>query len=264
MSEEIGWGGHVSLGPGAVYYRGPGGDAEAHSHRAIQLLVSADGPFELHSGGQVVRTTAAVVASQARHALVCASARMEVALVEPDGAHAGRLAGLWGDGPIVDVAEHFPRATPRGLSGLLGQLAGNDVTPPPKPSPPALAAIAYIQATLPGMPRLAGAAEAAGLSASRLSHVFSAQAGLPFRRFVLWARLYRVVAEIADGSSLSDAAAAAGFSDAAHLSRTFKTHIGLPPSALLAMEIDDSAWRAGLRAHENVSVNVQDRSAPRP
>lgn len=253
MSGPLGWGGTLSMAPGAVYYRGPGGDAESHAHRAIQLLVSADGPFELRSGDRVVRSTAAVVRSQARHTLACDSPRMELALVEPDGAYGARLAGLIGAAPIVDVAQSLSRAEPLGLSELLGRLDAADAQPRPPPSPPVLAAVAHIQETLPGLPRLAGAAAAAGLSASRLSHVFSAQAGLPFRRFVLWSRLYRVVAEIADGSSLSDAAATAGFSDAAHLSRTFKAHIGLPPSALLAMEIDDSAWRA--------SLNGSDKSA---
>ena len=39
------------------------------------------------------------------------------------------------------------------------------------------------------------------------------------------------------GSSLTDAAVEAGFADAAHFTRTFRGHFGIPPSALLKLGI---------------------------
>jgi transcriptional regulator GlxA family with amidase domain len=41
--------------------------------------------------------------------------------------------------------------------------------------------------------------------------------------------------EIVSGNPLSDAALAAGFFDAAHMSRTFRRMLGIPPSLLKAM-----------------------------
>ncbi|WP_235214942.1 helix-turn-helix domain-containing protein [Rhodococcus opacus] len=71
-----------------------------------------------------------------------------------------------------------------------------------------------------------------GLSASRLTHLFGAQVGLPLRRYVLWLRLTLAVTEVAAGADLTAAAHGAGFSDSAHLSRTCREIFGLPPSVL--------------------------------
>jgi AraC-like DNA-binding protein len=57
-----------------------------------------------------------------------------------------------------------------------------------------------------------------------------------------------VAEEVAGGETLTGAAAAAGFSDSAHLSRTFRRAFGLPPSALLNMrslEVDRSVQAGG-------------------
>jgi AraC-like DNA-binding protein len=53
------------------------------------------------------------------------------------------------------------------------------------------------------------------------------------RRYVLWLRLQRAVAALSSGRSVTDAAYAAGFSDAAHLSRTFRRMLGCPPRDLV-------------------------------
>ncbi len=70
------------------------------------------------------------------------------------------------------------------------------------------------------------------LSSHRFQHVFRASTGVPFRRYLLWLRLIGAVNAAASGASLTDAAYAAGFSDSAHLSRTFRRMFGLAPSDL--------------------------------
>ena len=72
------------------------------------------------------------------------------------------------------------------------------------------------------------------LSSSRLSHLFKYHTGVPIRRYVVWARLRTVMAETAAGTSLTRAAHVAGFSDAAHLSRTFRQTFGFAPSVLFS------------------------------
>ncbi len=87
-----------------------------------------------------------------------------------------------------------------------------------------------------GSPRLtlAGLAKRVGLSPSRFSHLFREHSGLPLRRYLLWLRLQRAVSTMAAGASLTEAAHAAEFSDAAHMSRTFRSMFGISPSELTA------------------------------
>lgn len=94
-------------------------------------------------------------------------------------------------------------------------------------------ALAHIDDVLPGVPRLTAAASRAGISPSRLTHLFTAQVGIPFRRFVLWARIRLVTQQVQAGWNLTDAAAAAGFADSAHFTRVFHAMFGLVPSAIL-------------------------------
>jgi AraC-like DNA-binding protein len=71
------------------------------------------------------------------------------------------------------------------------------------------------------------------LSPSRFAHLFTDEVGIPFRRFLLWRRLNKAMVLASRGQSLSRAAHAAGFSDSAHLTRTFYDMFGIPPTAML-------------------------------
>jgi AraC-like DNA-binding protein len=79
---------------------------------------------------------------------------------------------------------------------------------------------------------LEGLARRVRLSPGRLMHAFTESVGLPLRPYLAWLRLQRAAAAIVRGSSLADAAYAAGFADAGHMSRTFRHMFGVPPSAL--------------------------------
>jgi AraC family transcriptional regulator len=74
------------------------------------------------------------------------------------------------------------------------------------------------------------------LSAVRLAHIFPAEIGLPVRRYLLWLRLIDAIEKVALGADLTNAAHDAGFSDSAHLTRTFRRMFGMPPSALKALD----------------------------
>jgi transcriptional regulator GlxA family with amidase domain len=79
---------------------------------------------------------------------------------------------------------------------------------------------------------LAALAEVVGLSPGRLMHAFTASIGIPLRPYLGWLRLQRAAVAVVGGAPLSDAAHAAGFADAAHMTRTFRKMFGTPPSAL--------------------------------
>ena len=95
-----------------------------------------------------------------------------------------------------------------------------------------LRAVAYIKSHLDAPLTLDDVAAEACLSPSRFRHLFVEQTGTALRPYVLWRRFMRVWELVMDGASLSTAAHAAGFADAAHLTRTCRTMFGFPPSAI--------------------------------
>lgn len=66
----------------------------------------------------------------------------------------------------------------------------------------------------------------AGLSPSRFMHVFTGSLGVALRPYLLWLRLQHAAGRLLAGASATEAAHEAGFSDAAHLSRTFRRTLG--------------------------------------
>lgn len=71
-----------------------------------------------------------------------------------------------------------------------------------------------------------------GLSPSRFMHVFTQSTGVPLRPYILWLRLQRACCDLMAGAKVTAAAHSAGFSDAAHLTRTFRRMLGMTPSDL--------------------------------
>ena len=65
------------------------------------------------------------------------------------------------------------------------------------------------------------------LSESRFLHLFSQEMGIAWRPFLLWRRMMCAVRAILNNTPATEAAYLAGFSDSAHLSRTFRKNFGM-------------------------------------
>jgi AraC-like DNA-binding protein len=76
-------------------------------------------------------------------------------------------------------------------------------------------------------------ASAFGLSASHFQQRFSAVTGVPVRRMRLWARMRSAVAAALRGTTLTEAALAAGFATPSHFSTAFREMFGMAPSQLM-------------------------------
>lgn len=75
--------------------------------------------------------------------------------------------------------------------------------------------------------RASEVADKLALSESRFLHLFSQEMGIPWRPYLLWCRMTCAVRAVLNGHSATDAAHLAGFSDSAHLSRTFRKMFGM-------------------------------------
>lgn len=104
--------------------------------------------------------------------------------------------------------------------------------PEPVQAHPRVERVLRVLHDLPARDRLSleRLAAVAGLSPSRFMHVFTRSVGMPLRRYILWLRLRRAACALAAGASVTHAAHSAGFSDAAHMTRTFRRMLGTTPA----------------------------------
>jgi AraC-like DNA-binding protein len=233
------WDGTLFLDDFMVVYLGPGGPADEHAHPAVQVAIAYDAPLTVALGDRTLHGPVAIVPSAVPHRLDTRARQLAVVFVDHVSA-AGRALDARARGVGEATAPGAPPPRPPADVADVARFAAEALGALPTPAPlsaPVAAALAYVDATLDARPNLTDAAAAAHLSPSRLTHVFTREVGLPVKRYVLWRRLRRVVEEVAGGATLTWAAAAAGFSDSAHLSRTFHRAFGLPPSALQRMRL---------------------------
>jgi len=119
-------------------------------------------------------------------------------------------------------------ATARSLVNVLGE----GIEPSVVTDERILRAAAYIGANLASALTLDDVASHVFLSPSRLRHLFAEQTGMALPPYILWRRFLRIWDLMMSGESLSTAAHAAGFADAAHLTRTSRRMFGFAPSAM--------------------------------
>jgi AraC-like DNA-binding protein len=222
-----------------------------HAHYAIQIAFgSAPGiGFRASDDDAWTEYDGALIPSRQPHAMDATRvAPYAVLLVEPE-THEGRALteGHLGGGiaPIPDAALSTAGAAlfaawqeQRSVDGVadaarrvVRTLAG-DVAPSVVSDERILRAVADMQGHLDVPLTLDEVADVACLSPSRFRHRLVEQTGMGLRPYVLWRRFLRVWELLATGGSLSAAAHAAGFADAAHLSRTSRRMFGFPPSAI--------------------------------
>lgn len=223
------------------------GDAQIHSHHAIQLTICLGGELTLAGDSRVISAPVIGVAADARHRLE-ARGLIIVIFVEPESRTGRKLAQL------LFSADHLVELDPQLLSGashlaatfeddlslddllrngreLVDRLVQTETTPEPDPRIERIInyAIHHIEEPL----TLASASAGVFLSPSRLRHLFVEQTGVAFKTYILWLRLVRAVQVYSEGKvSLTEAAHSAGFADSAHFSRAFKRTFGSPATTL--------------------------------
>ncbi|MGD9968223.1 MAG: helix-turn-helix domain-containing protein [Hyphomonadaceae bacterium] len=220
---------------------------DLHAHHAFQLTFSLGGTFNLFLEDGALTGPFAVVAPDVPHAFD-AVGLVALLFIEPES-RAGRTlthllqgakAAPMSAAQVIDAPDIIRKAfldpkDPRGALREAGKFIIDRIAGHARAAEPdrrVRQIIKWAGENLDGSPAINEAAQSVGLSPGRASHLFVEETGLPFRTYVLWLRVTRAVDAHIAGMSLTEAAQEAGFSDSAHLSRTFKRMFGLPAASL--------------------------------
>lgn len=233
----------VRVMPGVLLFVGRALEAEEHAHVAAQVVWPC-GDSELLVGNQRWRGPA-LVAGGVPHRLAMSEGLL--LLIEPQSCW-GEVLGRRLDGEDC-VTLPLPELTPSAAGTALADgwlvpamalLCSRLGLPLPGPAMTAVGD-GRIRRLLQAMDecfevdrclkpqgwRAADAARSIALSESRFLHLFRDQMGMAWRPYLLWRRLLCAVTAMAEGQAATEAAHLAGFSDSAHLSRTFRRCFGL-------------------------------------
>ena len=232
--------------PAALLVWGRGSWSDLHRHHCVQLVMALDGTLRFRQRPRQRWTTsgAVLVRPDAWHEVNARGTHVLMAFVDAESelgaALTARTASEVAPIPPATVAE-WRRQLGEGVA-----LTAARVEPwvtktllcerrPPRID-------RRVKRVLRDLPNRLSEAEAVsldavaasvGLSASRFLHLFTTSVGVPLRPYVLWLRLQCGARELARGTSVTEAAYAAGFSDAAHFTRTFRRMMGATPRQVL-------------------------------
>lgn len=132
-------------------------------------------------------------------------------------------------GPSLQRDERYLAFAARLVGRHLKEGAGVAATPR---EPRAVAAArSFLDERIGEQLHLEEIAAAAGLPPFRLFRAFSRETGMTPHEYQRQARVRRAMQMIRHGGALSDIAAATGFADQAHLTRTFRRMLGVTPGA---------------------------------
>jgi len=229
--------------PAAMIVWGPGFRSAAHRHHSVQLVMAMEETLLVRGrrGDEWTRCGAVLVRPDAVHEIDARDTTVVIAFVDSESelgaalceridreilcvsaSEVARWRGALGPTPSEARAERWVRSQ---------LLRGRREV---KIHPGVLRVLKHLQERLAAADdvSLGSLAGISGLSRSRFMHVFTESVGVPIRPYVLWLRLQQASCELMDGASVTTAAHNAGFSDAAHLTRTFRRMLGTAPSEL--------------------------------
>lgn len=245
------WSGGLWFSGGRALYVGPAFNTDVHAHHAVQVCLALGGRMRLRSGpgAKWASRTAAVIPSDVPHQLDGCGSTLALLYLDPESDTAAKVL----QGHLSTGLAPLPRSMARGFSQARWMMeqcipeTADDLlervvrvlvpagSGPPLLEPRLARALTLLRAAPDHHVAVAEVARAAGLSASRVAHLFRAQTGLPIRRYCLWLRLGDGLRELARGVSATEAAHAAGFADSAHFTRTCRRMLGITPSLLRRM-----------------------------
>lgn len=228
------------------------GVVPVHAHHAIQAVIALDGEVKISGASGDWKTGSAIIVKpDVEHAFDCNAAFGAMLFVDPESTE-----GAWLSGPLKDDITVVPKARVADSAAELKKFLDDPyeslevsaliqhcvraLSPRPAPARTIDERVSKVIAAIHGSDDLRvsldDAADRACLSPSRFAHLFKQQLGLPYSRYMLWRKLTRAMVVIASSRTLAEAAHAADFADAAHLTRTFNQMFGMAPSLLMQGE----------------------------
>ena len=240
-----------AFGPWWLLYSGSAAPTEPHTHHAYQLVVHAGAPLVVDAAKQPLAGPIVVIEPDAPHALRDRCDHVLTVYVAPESAVGRQLATRQAAGER-DANSYSVETLADGLR--IGNWSRAEET-----VRRILAAVCDLRVCTPmswwrhpaidsALPRLhdldddavqlAVLAADIGLPSSRLAQVLTDEIGMPIDSYVRWMRLVNATEQLAAEVPIGEAACNAGYSDAAHFTRMFRSMFGLDPTDVVA----SAAW----------------------
>jgi AraC-like DNA-binding protein len=212
-------------------YEGILNQNKVHAHHAMQLTISRKDSLTIQVGNERVAGRAILIDQKISHQIIGDDVEVIVLLFEPILNDEYRITFDFNNHVVLDDADELCRGIDdhdftRVLEDLLPGIARRELDQRVRDI------LVHISQEEHCTHSLEYFEAYAGLSKSRISHLFSQQIGVSLKYYLLWKKCLFAIDSLRASSNLSEIALDCGFSDLSHFSRTFKTLFGHKPSEI--------------------------------
>lgn len=231
-----------------VIFAGQNVITKFHAHHAIEIMISFDSSCTLRTRDETASDRGLLLHHDILHS-VHSEGFVLFIYINPETLLGKRLAHVLGNNKVLAIDNAIVEQLKTYIGDLINQefpetevvkyftslLVENILQTETNYTPDIriTAVINHIKNNSHGPVNFNKLKEIACLSESRLLHLFKKEMGIPIRKYVLWCRLQQAIKIYLTGQTLTQSAQLAGFSDVAHLTRTFVSTFGMNPSQVL-------------------------------
>lgn len=227
----------LHIRPEHAVFLGNFGVASKHRHGALVLLIGLSGPFQVQlTDDTVVSCRSALIDAHVEHAVDCLDEHLAALYFETSSELGRGLQHTFlREQPVVFdivISDFFNKRIERRIlaadlpSLLCKPLEYPDILLDTR----IINCLSMMQQSEFLDASQTEVAQYIGLSNSRLNHLFKQSVGVPFRHYKLWSKLSLFMHDYHSTANLTQSALNTGFSDASHLSNSYRKIFGITPS----------------------------------
>ncbi|MGA9918254.1 MAG: AraC family transcriptional regulator [Paraburkholderia sp.] len=239
----------ISIWKDRIVFTSPSFAGEESSRPAMAVVIGTQGPVRISTEQECYSGRLLLVAPNVRRSISADNAGLYSLQLDPTNRICRyQRTRVLREKPVVDLSMYAERvimqtaadalelpqsgeAICAGSQRILDTVfPGTAGLPPIDPRVEIVAS--WIWTHVPARTDLGFLADMCGLSESGLAHLFAAVTGSSISQYLLWVKMRKAAEMFVENVKLTEVAHVIGFSDSAHLSRTFKKYFSITPSFL--------------------------------
>lgn len=239
MSKKISDNSKLYITKGTAFFIGTINDTNFHIHHAIQITIGINNNFYIQTENESILTKSIIIKSNLKHKLIGENGIQAVLLLEPKSTFGEIISKYLENNQyrLIDTSKNISEIVKSSINSKeLNALTiiktificlGISINTQTNIDFRINKLLNIIDNNYEKKISVNELANSVSISESRLQHIFKNQVGISIKKYLLWKRLIDGIGIITSGKDFTFASHEAGFSDSAHMSRTFKKMFGI-------------------------------------
>lgn len=239
MNKRLSANSRLYISKGFTLFIGSIIDTDFHKHHSIQITIALDNNFYFQNENEIIPVKSIIINSNNKHKIIGKDGNQLLLLIEPESIYGENIRNYLKNAGycFFTMNKDLNKKLNSNINSknfnilsivkIIFSCLNINMNRQTNIDDRIIKAIKIIENTYEKKITVKELARRVFLSESRLQHIFKNQIGISIKRYLLWKRLIDGINIIINAKNFTYASHEAGFSDSAHMSRTFKEMLGI-------------------------------------